>query len=165
MKTYYFFRLSAVVLLCAVAACAPKNYMQMPKAPEGPPEYQQAWNDGCESGFSTYGNSMYKAFYHYKMDMNLRNNEIYYRTWSDAFHYCRAWVKPDLAQGLTPTGGFAPRNSNPLYDMRDTRPITDPQTFSFPLWNNDTAITTFGSNPGNLWDNEEADYGTFIGVN
>jgi hypothetical protein len=143
-----------VGLLACLAACAPKNYAQFPKAPPGPPEYQQGWQDGCESGYSTYGNSMYKTFYHYKMDPNLRNNDIYYRTWNDAFNYCRAWVKHDQAHGMTALGGFNPRNPDPFFDLRDPRPVTDPQTFSFPLWNNDTALPTFGDDPENLWDGE-----------
>lgn len=62
----------------------------IPPAPtQGPPEYQQGWQDGCESGLATYGNMRYKAVYQFKQDGVLANNPVYYTVWRQAYTFCR----------------------------------------------------------------------------
>jgi len=58
--------------------------------PEGPPEYEQGWTDGCESGMNAYFNTFYKAIrvFDYHQDAKLRNNKMYYQAWKDAYLYC-----------------------------------------------------------------------------
>ena len=59
--------------------------------PPGPPEYQQAFKDGCESGFSGYGNNFNKMFWTWKQDPELAQNKVYYQMWKDAYAYCALW--------------------------------------------------------------------------
>lgn len=53
------------------------------------PEYQQGWNDGCETGQAVYGNDFTKAFNTYKRDPTLIGNRPYESAWTDAYHWCR----------------------------------------------------------------------------
>lgn len=73
----------------------------MHDAPENaPPNYKQGWADGCESGYSAFGNSFYKTVYRLKKDRSLVNDRIYLRAWTDAFDYCRSKVNRELMEGL-----------------------------------------------------------------
>jgi len=65
------------------------------KPPDGPPEYQQGWSDGCESGMAAYTDALPKSFKAYKLkqDPNLRNNKMYYQIWKDAFLYCAIFME------------------------------------------------------------------------
>lgn len=58
--------------------------------PKGPPEYEQGWIDGCESGSATYSNNfyMFTRVFKFRQDPILRNNKMYYQVWKDAFLYC-----------------------------------------------------------------------------
>lgn len=56
--------------------------------PPGPPEYQQGWKDGCETGRAAYANHFYKMFLDFKQDEDLSQNPIYYQVWKDAYLYC-----------------------------------------------------------------------------
>ena len=58
--------------------------------PAGPPEYEQGWTDGCESGMNAYSGGIYKALkvFELRQDPQLRNNKMYYQVWKDAFLYC-----------------------------------------------------------------------------
>lgn len=87
-----------VLLLLTLAGCTgahgkidlrkPLSFHFTP--PPGPPEYEQGWMDGCESGSNAYVNPFYKTFkfYKYKQDAELRNNKMYYQVWKDAYFYC-----------------------------------------------------------------------------
>lgn len=63
--------------------------------PPGPPEYQQGWSDGCETGMHSYTNALAKFVGAYKMkqDPNLVNNNVYYQIWKDAFLYCAIYME------------------------------------------------------------------------
>lgn len=67
---------------------AKPSALVMKDPPPGPPEYQQGFIDGCESGFSGYGNNFNKLFHGYKQDPYLINNPLYYQIWKDAYSYC-----------------------------------------------------------------------------
>ncbi len=107
-----------------LSACKPRSVL-MATAPEGPPEYVQGWNDGCESGLATYGNAYYRTFYHFKQDRNLVDNDLYYRTWSDAYNYCRHFTKSELAYGSMWTfkGGYFSNTQDPHEDLRLRRDV------------------------------------------
>lgn len=63
--------------------------------PEGPPEYEQGWIDGCESGMNAYSNTFYKwvRTFEYRQDPVLRHNKMYYQVWKDAFLYCSIFLE------------------------------------------------------------------------
>jgi len=66
--------------------------------PEGSEMFRAGWKDGCESGYSAYGNTRYMAGYGFEQDPEKAKNPEYYRAWKDAFVYCRwyvyNWSKP-----------------------------------------------------------------------
>lgn len=87
-----------VMLMVGLSACTGKDgtldltkpaYLDL-TPPEGPPEYEQGWSDGCESGLNAYNHNFYKflRFHDYKQDAHLRNNKMYYQAWQDAYVYC-----------------------------------------------------------------------------
>lgn len=63
--------------------------------PPGPPEYQQGWKDGCESGIAAYTTAFVKAFQVYKLkqDPQLVRNPVYYQIWKDAYLYCALYFE------------------------------------------------------------------------
>jgi hypothetical protein len=96
MKKY----LLLILLVITVSGCGkyfhnnfgwgkPANFDMTP--PDGPPEYQQGFKDGCESGYSGYANSFNKMFYTWKQDPELAQNNVYYQMWKDAYTYCAVY--------------------------------------------------------------------------
>lgn len=87
-----------LILVFSMTACTGKDgtfdirkpYSLDLTPPPGPPEYEQGWTDGCESGMSAYANGMYKTMrvFNLRQDPVLRNNRMYYQVWKDAFLYC-----------------------------------------------------------------------------
>lgn len=67
--------------------------------PPGPPEYQQGYRDGCESGFASYGTPFHKVFNKFKQDPYLAQDPVYYQAWSDAFNYCRGAIMAVMSHG------------------------------------------------------------------
>ena len=70
------------------------------EGPEGPPEYRKAFADGCESGFSGYGNSFNKVFHTWKQDPALAQTPMYYQMWKDAYAYCANYAMMADEHGL-----------------------------------------------------------------
>ncbi len=70
--------------------------------PAGPPEYQQGWRDGCESGLSAYGGQVEKFLKVHKLkrDPVLQNNKVYYQVWKDAFLYCTLYMESSRKLGI-----------------------------------------------------------------
>ena len=60
--------------------------------PPGPPEYQQGFSDGCESGYSGYATGFNKVFWDWKQDSELAQTPIYYKIWKDAYSYCSLYA-------------------------------------------------------------------------
>jgi hypothetical protein len=60
---------------------------QVPK--DGPPNYKQAWLDGCQSGLASMTNAYYKTFWHFTQNAALRRDPVYYKTWVDTYNFCR----------------------------------------------------------------------------
>ena len=83
--------LSGCTLYLAKQVLKPKPY-GMGDTPDGTPEFQAGWDDGCESGLSAYGGSRYKAAYSFKQNVDLLDDPEYYRAWKDAYTYCRWYV-------------------------------------------------------------------------
>ena len=54
----------------------------------GPENYRQGYKDGCESGYSGYGNSFNKMFWKWRQDPELVSDPVYYQIWKDAYSYC-----------------------------------------------------------------------------
>lgn len=74
--------------------------------PPGPPEFQQGFLDGCQTGLSTgFANDYYKTFYKFTKDIDMVQNKVglYTRTWSAAMIYCRHYALGTLKEaGMTP---------------------------------------------------------------
>ena len=108
MKHY----ITLIFLCLSLSSCASiKDKMKPLKLvfdhkPAGPFEYEQGWDDGCESGLSVKPNDYYRTFYRYKQQNNLLHNPYYYRAWKTSFDYCRAY-----AYGMLKEAGM--RNSQP----------------------------------------------------
>ena len=93
-------RASIIVLLSFTftTACTVAERIATPRpwgladAPEGSPVFKRGWNDGCETGMTTYGNDVYKITYGWKQDPKMVLNDEYYRAWKDAYTYCRWYV-------------------------------------------------------------------------
>src|SRR5476651_807026 len=80
----------AVALLIAVTAlsgCHP-FWLSM-VTPEGPPEYQLGWQDGCDTGLSAEGSWDYKLMYGFKKRPEMASNDQYKQGWNEGFSYCR----------------------------------------------------------------------------
>ncbi len=87
-----------LLLLTLLCACTGKDgafdlrkpYSLDLTPPKGPPEYEQGWTDGCESGMQVYSYDFYKLIlaFKFRLDPELRRNRMYYQVWKDAFLYC-----------------------------------------------------------------------------
>ena len=98
MKNKFFTYFIIILLSSVVSACnttpdgdiSLQPYSLDLTPPDGPPEYQKGWSDGCESGANAYANNFYKYIeaFDYKYDANLHNNKMYFQVWWDAFIYC-----------------------------------------------------------------------------
>jgi hypothetical protein len=69
---------------------ANRIFSHMPK--DGSAEYNQGWQEGCESGMSGMTNSFYSSFYYFKQDRNMLKNEVYYKAWKDSYDYCKGYI-------------------------------------------------------------------------
>lgn len=85
-----------LLTLTAISGCNGMHKMFKPiefdlTPPDGPPIYQQGFKDGCESGYSGYGNNFNKMFWKWKQDPKLAQDKVYYQIWKDAYDYCALW--------------------------------------------------------------------------
>jgi hypothetical protein len=78
-----------LVAVCAMLAmgCRPLPYYI--EKPEGPPDYQLGWQDGCDSKLSQ-APGFYKMVYGFKKRPEMIGNDLYNQGWSNGFFYC-AW--------------------------------------------------------------------------
>lgn len=83
MKKILLFSMIVVV----TAACKPLPFYWT--VPEGPPEYVQGYNDGCDTGVGAAGGIWYKYMYGFKKDPAMLNNGLYKQGWNEGFSYCR----------------------------------------------------------------------------
>lgn len=65
----------------------------MPGPPKGgPPEFQEGWLDGCESGVASHGADIYRSTFKFKQNPSLIMNPIYYKAWKDAQNFCLTYI-------------------------------------------------------------------------
>ena len=76
-----------LLIVLGLSSCRP--IMLYYSAPEGPPEYQLGWQDGCDSGLSAEGDWMYKSMYGFKKRPEMAESETYKQGWGEGFTYCR----------------------------------------------------------------------------
>jgi hypothetical protein len=62
-----------------------------PDKSKASPEYLKGWDDGCKTGLSTMVSGYYKSFYSFKQDPYMVSNPVYYKSWKDAYTYCRQY--------------------------------------------------------------------------
>ncbi len=84
-----------VIILAATAlsSCRPVDLWFV--NPEGPPEYQLGWQDGCDTGLSAQGDYRYKAIYGFKKRPEMGENDLYKQGWNEGFTYCRFAMAAD----------------------------------------------------------------------
>ena len=128
-----------IVGLLALGGCRKPLPTHFEKPKGGGELYQKAWAEGCESGFSVYGNDYWRSFYHYKSDIKLMNtNKLYSRIWWDSFNYCRHYVNRYLQDGFWGSESFGSgKRENFNKDLRNTK-VIEVEGFSFPNWDGAT---------------------------
>ena len=77
----------ALTLALLTTSCKPLPFYWI--TPEGPPEYVQGFEDGCDSGVAAAGGIWYKWIYKFKKDPTKLNNGLYKQGWNEGFSYCR----------------------------------------------------------------------------
>lgn len=97
MRNFVFIALFIFVSACAAITGSgetrPGMPPFMPGAPKGgPPEFQEGWLDGCETGISAHGSSYYRSTFKFKQNPTLVTNPIYYKAWKDGENYCRTYI-------------------------------------------------------------------------
>jgi hypothetical protein len=81
-------KLLLIVLACSLlGSCRPVSIWF--SSPDGPPEYQLGWQDGCDSGLSAQGDYRYRAIYGFKKRPEMLENDLYKNGWNEGFTYCR----------------------------------------------------------------------------
>lgn len=74
--------------------------------PDGPPNYQHGWLDGCETGMATgFATDYYRYFYKFKKDLDMikAGNKEYLKAWPAAMIYCRHYATGTLTEaGMSP---------------------------------------------------------------
>ena len=136
MKIINFVLVFLVSVMLAACSGGGKPQPTFFKMPEYKDEIQnKAFKEGCESGFSVYGNTYWRTFYHYKSDLKLMNsNKIYSRIWWDSFNYCRHYVNRYLMDGyFSAEGPGSGKDENFNGNLRNTKFI-ESKGFTFPLW-------------------------------
>ncbi len=128
------FNIFIIIFSLLLGACNPtKDSIFAPKSrlfkqmPDGPPDYQQGWLDGCETGLSTgFANDYYKTFYKYNKDkeMVIDNNTYYLNGWSSAMIFCRHVAVSTLREA-----GMTPKASGQGYPLR----LEDASIFGNPM--------------------------------
>lgn len=76
-----------VVGTALMMACRPLPYYI--EKPDGPPDYQLGYQDGCDSKLSQ-SPGFYKMMHGFKKRPEMIDNELYNQGWSNGFFYC-AW--------------------------------------------------------------------------
>lgn len=76
---------SVVSLAGLVIGCRPLPYYI--ETPEGPPDYQLGWQDGCDSKLSA-APGFYKVLHGFKKRPEMLDNNLYNDGWSRGYFYC-----------------------------------------------------------------------------
>jgi hypothetical protein len=123
--------IASLLLSFVLVACKPMPTFMRP--PSGGGEiYQKAWKEGCESGFSVYGNTYWRTFYSYNADIKLMNsNRLYSRVWWDSFNFCRHYVNRYLTQGFWGSEGGEGSREGLNSDLRNEK-VVEQKGFGTP---------------------------------
>ncbi len=87
-----------VIIACILMLSACSSKLGGPKAfgmgdvPDGPPDFQEGWRDGCKTGMGTMAPNYYKTFYKFTQNTHKIQNKMYYQAWKDAYTYCRQYT-------------------------------------------------------------------------
>lgn len=94
LETKRYGRVKALIALVLgsllLSACKPIQFYMLNV--EGPPEYVQGFEDGCDSGVSSGGSLLQRWFNPYKKDPEKLENALYKMGWNEGFSYCRFTV-------------------------------------------------------------------------
>ncbi len=134
-----------VMTLLVLCGCNPFGGVAFTGTPEWtympgdeyPEEYKLGWKHGLESGLSVYGNTLYKASYSYRQDIDMMKNATYSKAWVDAFNYGRAISNKSLVEGMWWSEGFKPNSAyNPLGsgDTRDPKTVHEDLGLEFSIF-------------------------------
>jgi hypothetical protein len=79
--------LLVMLSLLGLSGCRPLflTYVE----PDGPPEYQLGWHDGCDTGISAEGNWRMKLLFGFKKRPEMSVSDQYKTGWNEGFTYCR----------------------------------------------------------------------------
>lgn len=90
------FKIIAIVFI--LQSCSAPLYDLPYSVPaNAPPLWKKAWEDGCKTGLSAYGNDYLKSFYEFTQDTPMMKDPTYSKGWTDSFNFCRAYVNRTLA--------------------------------------------------------------------
>ena len=84
--------IKAILIILSLGGCAKPVPFRLADTPDGPPNFKQGWEDGCETGLATESTTFYKSFYKFKQDPYQITDPLYFETWVDAYRYCRDYV-------------------------------------------------------------------------
>jgi hypothetical protein len=92
-----------ILLVFVLQACSRPIYDMPYNVPDdAPPMWKLAWEHGCKTGFSAYGNDFYKTLYKYTQDVEKMRDPMYSKGWTDSYNFCRAFVNRALVgEGFT----------------------------------------------------------------
>ncbi|MCC7259517.1 MAG: hypothetical protein IT567_00620 [Alphaproteobacteria bacterium] len=92
----------AMILVLGLAACKPiqLNYVG-PR--EGPEEYLEGYDDGCDSAVAVEGDFWQKMFYGHVKDPDMAEDKLYKNGWNEGYSYCRSYMG-SLKSGGGPIG-------------------------------------------------------------
>lgn len=97
--TKIFTILFLLITLNLVSACQnPRlNTLGMPKAPTtGPQEYLTGWNEGCQTGMTTYSNSYLRTRYQTSVNGEMMQHPHYQKGWEVGQSYCSYYISTYL---------------------------------------------------------------------
>ena len=88
-------KIAIIAILIILSACTANKMWtgpipnSLPVSIPGPPEYQEGYKDGCQSGLATYGPAQYKAYYSFYQNYSMMNNAAYVAGWHESYDFCR----------------------------------------------------------------------------
>lgn len=98
-------RIAIITLLVILSGCynapdplKPGAFVMKQMPDDAPNNYKLGWKDGCESGLSSMTSTTYKTFYSFKQDKTRRMDPTYYKSWKDAYTFCRHYVYGTIRQ-------------------------------------------------------------------
>lgn len=66
-----------------------KNAQFYYNKPEGPPDYVEGWDDGCDSAHASGGSILQRFYFRYTKNPDKLDNNLYKLGWSEGWSFCR----------------------------------------------------------------------------